>query len=78
MKAKIRVAKNALYTSEKSIQETIFIISEVIEMQILNKVRQSSHFSLMLDETTYCTVTEQLVIHARYIDTTGELKSHDL
>ena len=76
MKAKMQVAKNALYTSEKSIQEVI--ISEVIEMLILNKVRQSSHFALMLDETTDCTVTEQLAIHARYIDTTGELKSHYL
>ena len=32
----------------------------------------------MLDETTDCTVTEQLVVHARYIDTAGELKSHFL
>ena len=51
-----------LDSSEKSIQEMIFIISEVIEMLILNKVRQSSHFALMLDETTDCTVTEQLAI----------------
>lgn len=37
---------------------------------------ESEHFSLMLDETTDCAVTEQLAIHARYIHaTTGELKS---
>ena len=31
----------------------------------------------MLDETTDCTVTEQLIIHGRCIDcATGELKSH--
>lgn len=78
VKAKIQVAKNALYTSDKSIQEMIFAISEVIEMRILKEVRESSHFALMLDETTDCTVTEQLVVHARYIDNAGELKSHFL
>ena len=37
---------------------------------------QSEHFSLMFDETTDCTITEQLTIHGRYIDKqTGELKS---
>ena len=33
----------------------------------------------MLDETTHCTVTEQLAIHGRFIDVdTEELKSHYL
>ena len=50
-----------------------------IETQILKEIRDSSHFALMLNETTDCTVTEQLVIHGRYIDNaTGELKSHYL
>ena len=57
----------------------IFVISEVIESHILKEMRESSHFLLLLDETTDCTVTEQLVIHARYIHhATGELKSHYL
>ena len=57
----------------------IFVISEVIESHILKEMRESSHFSLLLDETTDCTVTEQLVIHGRYIHhATGELKSHYL
>ena len=39
----------------------------------------SSYFALMLDESTECMVTEQLVIQGRYIDhATGELKSHYL
>ena len=78
VKSKIQVARNALYTSDKSIQEMVFVISEVIEMGILKELQESSHFALMLDETTDCTVTEQLVIHARYISPTGELKSHYL
>ena len=79
VKSRIQIAKNALYTSDKSIQEMIFVISEVIESQILKEMRESSHFSLLLDESTDCTVTEQLVIHGRYIHhATGELKSHFL
>ena len=31
MKSKIQIAKNALYTSDKAIQEMVFVISEVIE-----------------------------------------------
>ena len=31
VKSKIQVAKNALYTSDKAIQEMIYIVSEVIE-----------------------------------------------
>ena len=30
-------AKNALYTSDKAIQEMVFVISEVIEMQIITR-----------------------------------------
>ena len=57
----------------------IYCLSEVIEGQIINRMRESDHFSLMFDETTDCTVTEQLAIHGRYISKeTGELKTHYL
>ena len=76
VKSKIQIAKNALYTSDKAVQEMIFVISEVIETDILKDMTKSSHFALMCDETTDCTVTEQLAIHGCYIDSvTGELKS---
>ena len=79
VKSKIQIVKNALYTSDMAIQEVVFVISEVIETQIFKEIRDSSHFALMLNETTDCTVAEQLVIHGRYIDrATGELKSHYL
>ena len=40
---------------------------------------ESNHFSLMFDETTDCTVAEQLAVHGRYIDKeTGELRTHYL
>ena len=41
-----------------------------------SEMTESEHFSLMLDETTDCSITEQLAIHGRYISrATGELKS---
>ena len=74
MKSKIQIAKNALYTSDKAIQEMVFVIFEVIETHIFNEIRESNHFALILDEITDCTVTEQLVLHGRCIDhATGEL-----
>ena len=67
----IREARNATYTSEKTIQERVFVTSE----KILEDMRQSCHFSLPFDETTDFTVTEQLAAHGCYISSTGELKS---
>ena len=57
----------------------VLVISEVIETRILNEIGASNHFSLMLDETTDCTVTGQLALHGRCIDpSSGELKSYYL
>ena len=54
----------------------IFILFEVIEMKILKEMTESDHFALMFDETTDCSVTEQLAIHGRYIcKNSGELKT---
>lgn len=73
------MARNATYTSDKAVQEMVYVISEVIEMKILSEMKKSSHFSLMIDETTDCTVIEQLAVHGRYIDpSTGDLKMHYL
>ena len=79
VKSKIQRAKNALYTSDKAIQEIIFITSVVIEMHILKEMKESSHFALMLAESTDCTVTEQMVLHGRVMEpATGKLRTHFL
>ena len=78
IKSKICIAKNATYTSEKTILQMIYIISEVIENNILNEMKNSNLFSIMLDESTDCSVIEQLPIHGRYISPTGKLKCHYL
>ena len=75
IKKQIRKAKNATYTSNKTIQEMVFILSEVLEENTLKAMRKCDHFALLIDETTDCTVTEQLAIHGNYIDDTGELRS---
>ena len=76
VKSNLHVARNATYTSFRSIQEMVFIMSEVIEKKILNRLRESDHFALMFDETTDCSVTEQLAIHVRFIDKeSGSLKT---
>ena len=67
--------KNATYTSCKSVQEILIIMSEVIEEKMLKQLRGSDYFALMFDETTDCSVTEQLAIHVRFTDKeSGSLK----
>ena len=54
----------------------VFFLSEVIENKNL---KESDHIAIMFDESTDCTVTEQLVIHCRYIvKDTVELQSQFL
>ena len=79
VKSNIQVAKNTTYTSHKALHEMLVCLSEVIENHMLKKMRKSDHFSLMFDETTDCTMSEQLAIHGRYIlKETGELRTHYL
>ena len=79
VKGDIHVAKNATYMSNKSIQDMLYCLSEVIETGILNSMKESKHVSIMFDETTDCTITEQLAVHGRFINKdTGDLESHFL
>ena len=63
IKARIRVGQNATYTSDKSIQDILYCLSESLETDILDEVRAARHFSVMFDESTDCSVVEQMVIH---------------
>ena len=38
----------------------MYVISEVIEVGIVEQMRKSEHIALMFDKTADCTVTEQL------------------
>ena len=50
IKGRISKARNASYTSEKIIQEMVFIMSEVLENKILEDMRESDNFSSFFDE----------------------------
>ena len=45
-----------------------------MEVEILTELKQSRCLALMFDETTDCSVTGQLIIHTRYLDTQGKLR----
>jgi len=54
----------------------VTFLSEVIENKILKNLKESA---IMFDKSTDCTITEQLVIHCRYIvKDIGELQSQFL
>ena len=72
--SKICVGKNATYRSDKSIQEMLYAMSDLIEDRILDDLKKSNFFALMFNETTDCSVIEQLVIRTRFIDSDGVLK----
>ena len=55
------------YTSRTSIQGMLYAMSEVIEIRIMNKLLEANHFSLLFDETTDCTLKEQMIVRARYV-----------
>ena len=75
IKEKIRVARNAVYTSHKTIQDMLFVISDVIEKTINSDMKKADHYALMLDKTKDCTVTEQTAIHGRFVaKDSGKLK----
>ena len=47
IKEKIGKGMNATYTSEKTIQEMVFVMSEILEKKILESMTESSHFSII-------------------------------
>ena len=48
-----------------------------LEKKILESMRESDHFSILFDDTTNCTVTEQLAVHGCYITNAGELRCNN-
>ena len=72
--SKVYIGKNATIRSHKSIQEMLYIMSDLVENQILDDLKKSNFFALMFDETTDCSIVEQLVIRTRFVDSDGNLK----
>ena len=58
---------NAKYTSFRHINDVVKVFGEVIWDNILQDVKSSPFFSVMVDETTDVTTNSQLIIYARYL-----------
>ncbi len=70
----MNIGRNAKYTSERFMQESIQALAEIISQDIIQSLQASSFFSLCIDETTDVSVTKQLIIYARYL-VHGEVKT---
>jgi len=56
-----------LYYDEKSCDEILFCILSVIQKNVLNRVRDSTFFGIMIDEFTYIFMTGHLIVFASFI-----------
>ena len=63
----VNVGRNAKYTSERFMQEIVLSLGETIRQEIMDEVKSSPVFSLLIDGTTDVAVTKQPIIFARYI-----------
>lgn len=52
----------------------VYVMSDLVENQILDDLKKSKFFALMFDETTDCSIVEQLVIRTRFIAPDGNLQ----
>ena len=60
--------QNATYRSPEIQNELIFLCGEYIRRGILDRIRSAELYSLMADETTDISTTEQMTIVIRYFD----------
>ena len=61
------VGRNANYSSNHIIDEWLSIMAEVIEHDVLKKVRANALIGLMADESTDISVTKELILYARAV-----------
>lgn len=61
------------YTHNQSIQEFQQSIAGVIEDRLLDRVRESGFFSVMIDESSDVSVHQNLVLYIRYLESLGRL-----
>ena len=78
----LNVGKNAKYTSPQIVAEFLEALNAHVEEKVVMGVKQSTYFSLMVDESTDISILKHLVLYGRFIsnDTlrTSFLKTVDL
>ena len=65
---------NAKYTSERTIQEMIQVLSDTALEEVLAEVHASPFVVLLCDESTDVLVTKQLVVYVKYITLNGDTR----
>ena len=70
----LRVGRNATYTSRQVIDEFLGIMNNMIQENVLKYFKDSTYFSLLVDESTDISVLKQLVLYGRAV-VQGKLKS---
>jgi hypothetical protein len=59
---------NKLYHDEKACNDMVFGISSVIQRQVLDRIRDSKFFGLMIDESTDISVKGHLMVFATFLE----------
>ena len=65
--------QNANYTSEMTMREMVKVLADVPRNAIIDSMRSSEYYSVMIDETTDISVIKQLIIFGRYVDGNNEV-----
>ncbi len=64
----LEVGKNATYASRATGEEFQSCMAEAINSRIAEQVRNAPMFSVLIDETTDISITKQMVVYARVVD----------
>lgn len=56
-----------LYHDDKNCGDILFCILSMVQKNMLDKVRDSRFFSVMIDESTDISITDQLIIFASFV-----------
>ena len=70
----LQKAKNLNYLSKQTMGEMVAAIGFALEAEILDKVRSSKYFSIIIDEATDISVTKSLGLCVQYIDSEAAVK----
>ena len=57
-----------LYHDEKACAEMLFYISKVVQKKILDRIRNSKFYGIMIDESTDVSVTGHIVVFACFVE----------
>ena len=64
---------NAIYTSQRIIQEFLQVLGEQMEQEILENLWSSPHYSVTIDETTDIAIIKEMVVYALYLAPGGRV-----